>query len=92
MTGRDVELMLTSSPADMRPPYQRLLTDAIYGNQELFAREDGVEASWRIVEPALGDKVPPHFYEPGTWGPPEAAKLIGRDGPWIDPAPGSSGS
>ena len=55
------------------------------GTQELFAREDGVEASWRIVEPILGDKVPLQWYEPGTWGPPEARRLIGRDGPWIDP-------
>ena len=85
MVGRDAELMVTSRPGDLRPPYQRLLTDAMYGIQELFAREDGVEASWRIVEPILGDKVPIHAYEPGTWGPPEAGKLIGRDGPWIDP-------
>ncbi len=85
MVGRDAELMVTSSPGDLRPPYQRLLTDAMYGNQELFAREDGVEASWRIVEPILGDQIPLHRYEPGSWGPPEARKLIGRDGPWIDP-------
>jgi glucose-6-phosphate 1-dehydrogenase len=85
MVGRDAELTVTSSPADLRPPYQRLLTDAMNGSQELFAREDGVEASWRIVEPILGDKVPLQWYEPGTWGPSEAGRLIGRDGPWIDP-------
>ncbi len=85
MVGRDAELMVTARPGDLRPPYQRLLTDAMYGMQELFAREDGVEASWRIVEPILGDKVPLRMYQPGSWGPPEARKLIGRDGPWIDP-------
>ena len=69
MVGRDVELMVTSCPADMRPPYQRLLSDAMEGNQELFAREDGVEASWRIVEPILGDEIPLEMYEPGSWGP-----------------------
>jgi glucose-6-phosphate 1-dehydrogenase len=90
MVGRDVELMLTSCPGDMRPPYQRLLTDAMYGNQELFAREDGVEASWRIVDPVLGDKVPLHIYEPGSWGPSDGAKLIGRHGPWIDPVLGAT--
>jgi glucose-6-phosphate 1-dehydrogenase len=88
MVGRDVELMLTSCPGDMRPPYQRLLTDAMYGNQELFAREDGVEASWRIVDPILGDKVPLHIYEPGSWGPEDTTRLIGKDGPWIDPVIG----
>jgi glucose-6-phosphate 1-dehydrogenase len=90
MIGRDAELMVTSCPGDLRPPYQRLLTDAMYGNPELFAREDGVEASWRIVEPILGDKTALHAYEPGSWGPAAAGKLIGRDGPWIDPASGPS--
>jgi glucose-6-phosphate 1-dehydrogenase len=90
MVGRDAELMVTSCPGDLRSPYQRLLTDAMEGIQELFAREDGVEASWRIVEPILGDKVPLHFYDPGSWGPSEAQKLIGREGPWIDPVPGEA--
>jgi glucose-6-phosphate 1-dehydrogenase len=88
MVGRDAELMVTSSPADARPTYQRLLSDAMDGSQELFAREDGVEASWRIVEPILGDKVPVEWYEPGSWGPASAGKLIGEDGPWVDPALG----
>lgn len=88
MVGRDVELLLTSCPGDMRPPYQRLLTDALYGNQELFAREDAIEAQWRVVEPILGVRTPLHAYRPGTWGPAQARRLIGKDGPWIDPAHG----
>jgi glucose-6-phosphate 1-dehydrogenase len=92
MRGRDMELMLTSHPGDARPPYQRLLTDAMYGNQELFAREDGVEASWRIVDPILGDAVPIHGYRPGSWGPDEADGFIGEDGPWVDPQLGASRS
>jgi glucose-6-phosphate 1-dehydrogenase len=89
MVGRDAELMVTSCPADARPTYQRLLSDAMEGNQELFAREDGVEASWRIVESILGNKVLLHSYEPGSWGPAAADKLIGRDGPWINPTLGA---
>ncbi len=88
MVGRDVELLLTSCPGDMRPPYQRLLTDALYGNQELFAREDAIEAQWRIVGPILGSGVPPLPYSPGSWGPAKAGRLIGKDGPWIDPVLG----
>jgi glucose-6-phosphate 1-dehydrogenase len=87
MVGRDAELTVTSAPPSMRPPYQRLLSDAMDGTQELFAREDGVEASWRIVGDVLGDAVPVESYEPGSWGPAGAKKLIGGDGPWIDPAP-----
>jgi len=87
MVGKDVELTVTSRPGDAKPPYQRLFADAINGNPELFARQDGVEASWRIVDPVLGNATPLYAYEPGTWGPEETEQLIGADGPWIDPAP-----
>jgi glucose-6-phosphate 1-dehydrogenase len=36
-------------------PYERLLSDALRGDQSLFAREDSIEAQWRIVEQVLGD-------------------------------------
>ena len=56
-------------------PYERLLGDAMRGDQMLFARQDEIEAQWRIVDPVLGDATPIHFYEPGTWGPAEAERL-----------------
>ena len=87
MVGKDVELTLTSRRRDETPPYQRLFADAMRGDPELFATEDGVEAAWRVVDPVLGDATPLYTYEPGTWGPAEAQELIGEDGPWIDPAP-----
>lgn len=86
MTGEDVELMVTSRAGTHTSPYQRLLADAMNGQQELFASDDSVEASWRVVEPVLGDITPVHVYEPGTWGPSEADRLIGTDGPWINPS------
>jgi glucose-6-phosphate 1-dehydrogenase len=85
MVGRDVELELhRQNTADM-PPYERLLGDASRGNSELFARQDLIEAQWRIVEPILGNVAPYYPYAPGTWGPLEADQLIGNDGPWVDP-------
>jgi len=85
MVGEDVELALTSCPSDGQPAYQRLFSDAIQGNHELFARQDGVEESWRIVGPVLDGTAPVYPYDSGTWGPAEAEQLIGSDGPWIDP-------
>jgi glucose-6-phosphate 1-dehydrogenase len=85
MVGNDVELMLQRQAAEDEPPYQRLLGDAMRGNNELFARQDLVEAQWRAVEAILGDVTPLYTYEPGTWGPGEANQLIGAQGPWIDP-------
>jgi glucose-6-phosphate 1-dehydrogenase len=85
MTGSDVELTLTEQTACDMPPYERLLGDALRGQNELFARQDVVEAQWRAVEPILGNVAPFYYYEPGTWGPAEAQQLINHDGPWIDP-------
>jgi glucose-6-phosphate 1-dehydrogenase len=87
MTGDNVELMLSERAASLTPPYQRLLGDAMRGNDELFGREDIVDAQWRIVQPILVDPPACQPYEPGTWGPEAAEALIGADGPWRNPKP-----
>jgi glucose-6-phosphate 1-dehydrogenase len=87
MIGDDVELILTRQPGLDEPPYQRLLGDAMNGISDLFTREDIVDAEWRIVNNVLGDVAPLYRYKPGTWGPEEAMKLIGADGPWFNPEP-----
>jgi glucose-6-phosphate 1-dehydrogenase len=84
LIGEDVELVATDQPGEDRPAYERLLGDALEGDGELFAREDGVEAEWQVVEPILGDATPVYEYEPGTWGPEEADQLI-ADGSWSTP-------
>jgi len=90
MAGQDVELTLVREAAADMPPYQRLLGDAMRGFSELFAREDSVEAQWRVVDGILGDVTPLYTYEPKTWGPDEAYQLIGKHGPWLNPrAPGN---
>lgn len=52
--------------------YERLIGDALEGDARHFARQDGVEASWRIVEPVLDLAAAALPYEPGTWGPSDA--------------------
>jgi glucose-6-phosphate 1-dehydrogenase len=87
MVGHDVELILSEQPGSDMPPYQRLLGDAMRGVRDLFTRQDLVDAQWRIVDPVLGNVTPLYTYERRTWGPDEAAELIGTDGPWRDPKP-----
>jgi glucose-6-phosphate 1-dehydrogenase len=87
MVGEDVELTLSESAASMKPPYQRLLGDAMRGDSELFGRQDIIEAQWRIVEPILRNPPPVLEYEPRTWGPDAAEALIDTYGPWQDPKP-----
>ena len=66
--------------------YERLLGDAMLGDPTLFAREDAVEAAWRIVEPVLGNVTPVLKYAPGTWGPAEADRLVADVGGWARPS------
>ncbi len=75
VVGRDKELLASEDPAQETLPYERLLDEAMRGDQMLFAREDEIEAQWRVVDPVLGDVVPLHVYDPGTSGPAEAKRL-----------------
>jgi glucose-6-phosphate 1-dehydrogenase len=88
MVGQEVELLATQGISDEMDAYERLLGDAMKGDSILFAREDAVEAEWRIVAPILASTAPPHEYQPGTWGPVEADRLIDRSGGWHKPQPG----
>jgi glucose-6-phosphate 1-dehydrogenase len=83
MVGKDVELLAVQDVGDDMGAYERLLGDAMKGDATLFAREDAIEAEWRIVAPILASAAPPHEYEPGTWGPIEADRLI--PGGWHAP-------
>jgi glucose-6-phosphate 1-dehydrogenase len=89
MQGQDVELVLTEQETVFLPPYQRLLGDAMRGIEDLFGRQDIVDAQWRIVEPILDEAAPPFPYARGSWGPEEADQLIVSDGPWHNPMPAS---
>lgn len=57
--------------------YERLLDDAIEGNPARFGREDGVEAAWRVVQPAIDEPGDVFLYERGTWGPAGADGILG---------------
>ncbi len=64
--------------------YETLLHEIILGDQTLFTRWDGVEASWKYIEPVLtivrNKKKEFPDYEAGSLGPEEADKLIKGDG------------
>jgi glucose-6-phosphate 1-dehydrogenase len=80
-----VELMALRQPVDEVPPYARLLLAAIEGDPSLFSREDTVEAQWRVVEPVLEEAPPLFYYEPETWGPAEADRLLPECHSWQNP-------
>jgi glucose-6-phosphate 1-dehydrogenase len=82
--NRELRLVHHSNPRDLAP-YSRLLHDAMMGDRENFARQDSVEAAWRVVDPILDNVTPIHPYARGTWGPEAADHLLPRGTSWHDP-------
>jgi glucose-6-phosphate 1-dehydrogenase len=56
--------------------YERLILLAMIGDQSLFTSPGGIERLWEISGPLLQNPPPAEPYEPGSWGPPSAGKLI----------------
>jgi glucose-6-phosphate 1-dehydrogenase len=83
--GRPVELEMCNDNPDEMSAYERLLGDALEGESLLFAREDGVESAWRVVDRVLTDHGPAHPYKKGSWGPRQANNLVNDPHGWHDP-------
>jgi glucose-6-phosphate 1-dehydrogenase len=66
-------------------PYEVLLHAAMVGDSTRFTRQDGVEETWRIMQPLLDSPPPVHRYTPGSWGPEAANKLVAGHGRWHGP-------
>jgi glucose-6-phosphate 1-dehydrogenase len=69
---------------DLPDAYERLLLDAMLGDQTLFTRSDEVEEQWALVDAMIAawQRDRPAFpnYAAGTWGPAAADELMHRDG------------
>ena len=60
--------------------YEKLLLDAINGDQTLFTDAPEIERIWATVDPFLADRPRPLPYAPGSWGPAPALELPGKRG------------
>jgi glucose-6-phosphate 1-dehydrogenase len=85
MRGERVELVARYHSTRSKAPYQRLLGDAMRGDNALFISDECVEAAWRVVDNALHHETPVLSYDEGTWGPARADRII-TDEPWHDPS------
>ncbi len=87
MVGQPVELSVVAQPDTGRlDAYERLLGDAMAGDGTLFSRQDAVEAAWRIVDPVIHGESELYEYEPGSWGPRQADRLVAEVGGWNMPS------
>jgi glucose-6-phosphate 1-dehydrogenase len=66
-------------------PYEVLLHAAMVGQATRFTRQDGVEETWRIMQPLLDKPPEAHSYSPGSWGPTAAESLAAECGGWQEP-------
>jgi glucose-6-phosphate 1-dehydrogenase len=56
--------------------YERLILEAMLGDQSLFTRSDEIDRVWEVATPLLESPPPVQFYPPGTWGPDPAIKHL----------------
>ena len=79
----------TFGPRSIPEAYERLLLDALHGDQSLFNRSDQVELSWQLLDPILAGWEAPGgpplaTYAPSSNGPREADALImGSGAAWL---------
>jgi glucose-6-phosphate 1-dehydrogenase len=82
----DIAVDFAAALGERREAYERLLGDAIAGSPRRFARQDVVETTWGVVQPALDDPGPVHPYFRESWGPAEADRLLDNGDHWFEPS------
>ena len=81
----ELDMEFSQEGGEGATPYEVLLHAAMAGDSTRFTRQDGVEETWRIMQPLLDDRPPVHPYAPNSWGPKAADKLVAGFGSWHEP-------
>ena len=81
----ELDMEFAAEGGEGRTPYEVLLHAAMTGDSTRFTRQDGVEETWRIMQPLLDDPPPVHAYAPDSWGPSAADGVTSGFGGWRKP-------
>ena len=83
----DMSFSYEESFGELRIPeaYERLLLDSLKGDASLFTRGDAIELAWGLIDNIINawevsGTSNLHIYEPGSWGPEQADRLIAHEG------------
>jgi glucose-6-phosphate 1-dehydrogenase len=85
----DLEMEFANEGGEGATPYEVLLHAALIGDSMRFTRQDGVEETWRVMQPLLDNPPPIHTYKQSSWGPQAADALVADFGGWRQPWMGS---
>jgi glucose-6-phosphate 1-dehydrogenase len=80
-----LEMEFAQEGGEGATPYEVLLHAAMVGDSTRFARQDGVEEAWRVLQPLLDAPPAVHPYAKGSWGPGAADRLVSEHGGWHGP-------
>jgi glucose-6-phosphate 1-dehydrogenase len=81
----DLDMEFSEEGGEGATPYEVLLHAAMVGESMRFTRQDGVEETWRVMQPLLDNPPPVQSYAPGSWGPKAADELVAGFGRWHGP-------
>jgi glucose-6-phosphate 1-dehydrogenase len=81
----NLEMEFSEEGGEGAAPYEVLLHAAMQGDSTRFTRQDGVEETWRVMQPLLDQPPPVQPYKQGSWGPEAADRLLAGDGRWYGP-------
>jgi glucose-6-phosphate 1-dehydrogenase len=84
MVGEEVELNALDDTSGDMAPYERLISDAMNGQHQLFTREDASELAWSVVEQVIDLKDKPYVYQSNSWGPVEHIEKVTPPGGWAE--------
>jgi glucose-6-phosphate 1-dehydrogenase len=79
----DLDMDFSEEGGEGPTPYEVLLHAALEGDSTEFTRQDGIEETWRIVQPLLNNPPAVQAYAPGSWGPKAAEHLTDWRSPWM---------
>lgn len=81
----DFDVQFADQGGEGPTPYEVLLHAALIGDSSHFLRDDGIDETWRVMQPLLDAPPAVQPYAPGTWGPDSAARLLTGHGGWQSP-------
>ena len=81
----ELDMEFAAEGGEGATPYEVLLHAALVGDSTRFSRQDGIEETWRVMQPLLD--APPTVlpYAPGSWGPQAGEDIVAGFGGWRAP-------